>query len=213
VGVVPRLGMNMSMPEYDSGIYFPAAPGQIQPLRFAVHVDGSAEAFTPRLMALVGEADPTAVVSPPVSLELMRDGNWILFLVSATTLAGLVAVLVAMAASGLYAIMSFAVSERTREIGIRTALGARRSSIELAVGRRSLVQVGAGALLGMPLAGWLFQLLDTRRGDTGASVGVAFGVAFATGIGLVALIGTLSFLSQMRRALRIQPTEALRAEG
>jgi ABC-type antimicrobial peptide transport system permease subunit len=109
--------------------------------------------------------------------------------------------------------MSFAVSERTREIGIRTALGARRSSIALAVGRRSLVQVGAGARLGMPLAGWLFQLLDTRLGDTGASVGVAFGVAFATGIGLVALIGTLSFLSPMRRALRIQPTEALRAEG
>lgn len=213
VGVVPRLGMNVTMPEYDSGVYFPAAPGTIYPLRFAVHVEGDPRDFSPRLRTLTAEVDPRVVVSPPMVLDRARDGNWILFLMTATSLAVLVVILVVMAASGLYAIMSFSVSERVREIGIRTALGAGRASVALGVARHSLAQIGVGALLGMPFAGWLFQLTETRLGDTGAGIGIAFGVAFATGAGLVGLIGVLSFVSPLRRALKIQPTEALRAEG
>lgn len=73
---------------------------------------------------------------------------------------------------------------------------------------RSLLQIGLGALLGVPLAAWLFQMADTGEAGPGASVGVAVAIA----VGLVALIGVASCLSSMRRALRIEPTEALRGE-
>jgi putative ABC transport system permease protein len=206
VGVVKPLGTNLALPEYDQAIYLPAAPGEIYPLRLAVHLDGSPEAFTPRLRQIVNEIDPGAVIVEPAALNRVYPGEWYLVVATTTGIAILVVILMAMAASGIYAIMSFAVSERTREIGIMIALGAKRGSIVLKVARRSLVQIGLGALLGMPLAGWLFQVAEMGDGATDVSVGVAFGTAVA----VVGLIGLLSCLSPMRRALRIEPTEALR---
>jgi putative ABC transport system permease protein len=208
VGVVPSLGMNIAMPEYDAGVYLPAAPGEIHPFLLGVHVEGPPETFAPRLHELVSGVDADAVVTQPRTLDQVHPGNWYLFLVTTMSLGLLVAILVAMAASGIYAIMSFAVSERTREIGIRTALGAGRASIVLRIAQRSLVQIGVGALLGIPLAAWLFGLADTGE----AGVGMSVGVALAVGVGLVALIGVASCLSPTRRALRIEPTEALRGE-
>jgi hypothetical protein len=208
VGVVPSLGMNIAMPEYDAGIYLPRAPGEIHPFLLGVHVEGPAETFAPRLHELVSAVDPDAVVTQPRTLDRVYPGNWYLFVVTTLSLALVVAILVAMAVSGIYAIMSFAVAERTREIGIRAALGAGKTSLALHIARRSLLQIGLGALLGVPLAAWLFRIADTGEAGVGASVGVAV----AIGVGLVALIGVASCLSPMRRALRIEPTEALRGE-
>ena len=208
VGVVPALGMNISMPEYDAGVYLPAAPGEIHPFLLGVHVEGPPETFAPRLHELVSGVDADAVVTQPRTLDQVHPGNWYLFLVTTISLGLLVAILIAMAASGIYAIMSFAVAERTREIGIRTALGAGKMSIVLRIARRSLVQIGLGALLGVPVAAWLFQIADTGEAGVGVSVGVAAGI----GVGTVALIAVASCLSPMRRALRIEPTEALRGE-
>jgi ABC-type antimicrobial peptide transport system permease subunit len=63
-------------------------------------------------------------------------------------------------------------------------------------------------LLGVPLAAWLFQIADTGEADVGVSIGVAVAIA----VGLITLIGVASCLAPTRRALRIEPTEALRAE-
>ena len=104
--------------------------------------------------------------------------------------------------------MSFSVSERTREIGIRSALGAQRSQIVLTFLRRSLLQIGAGVVLGMPLAGMFFHAFEIGIGEAWRSYAVAFG----TGAAVMVLIGLLSCLSPARRILKIQPAEALRAE-
>jgi ABC-type antimicrobial peptide transport system permease subunit len=61
--------------------------------------------------------------------------------------------LLALAASGIYAIMSFTVARRTREIGVRTALGAQPADVVATIGRRAAVQLAVGVLVGMPLAG------------------------------------------------------------
>lgn len=124
----------------------------------------------------------------------------------------LVGILVALAASGIYAMMSFSVSERTREIGIRTALGASRRELVLTIMRRSLVQLGVGGLLGIPLATWLVgQIADDGAGvaATGGAVLVSIGLA----LGVVALVAVLSCAAPTRRALGIEANEALRAEG
>ena len=116
----------------------------------------------------------------------------------------LVGILVMLAASGIYAIMSFSVAERTREIGIRTTLGARRGSIALTVARRAVAQLGVGVLLGMPIARWLFLQLQVGS-KYPASV-----VVLILGVSVVVLIGLLACTAPTLRALRIMPTDALR---
>lgn len=59
VGVVGHLGMHVFDPEEDAGVYHPAAPGEIQPLRLGIHVAGEPETFIPRLTAIAREVDPS----------------------------------------------------------------------------------------------------------------------------------------------------------
>ena len=94
-------------------------------------------------------------------------------------------------------------------MGIRTALGAQRTTIAYGIARRSIAQLGLGVLLGVGPAIWLsgFSQIDA------VSTRVGFGTAFGAGVGVAAVIGLLACLSPTRRALRIQPTEALRGDA
>ena len=116
------------------------------------------------------------------------------------------AVALLLAAIGIYGIMSYAVSQRTSEIGIRLALGAERADIlRLIVGsgaRLTVVGLGLGVILSVALARTLNSLLF----GTTALDPLAFSIALAL-LGTVAL--TASYLPA-RRASRIAPTEALR---
>jgi len=204
VGVVGPLGMHVLTPEQDEGIYHPAAPGEIHPAQLAVHVSGDPMALAPRLRELAGEVDPLAVIGAPVVLGEVFEGDWYLMAATVFGIVALIGVLLTLAASGLYAMMSFTVAERTREIGIRTALGAQRSSIVFAVAKRAMVQLGAGVLLGMPVAGYLFTL-EHPDSTYGAIL-----VALAPGVAVMVVVGLLACGAPTLRALRVVPTEALR---
>jgi ABC-type antimicrobial peptide transport system permease subunit len=136
---------------------------------------------------------------------------WYFAVGSVIALAIVLGILVTLAASGIYAIMSFAVSERTREIGIRTALGERKSRVALRVGRRALLQIAVGAVLGMPLAMSLYRL--TELGYSQRSAAFGFEIAFAGAVVVALAIGALACLAPTRRALSIEPTEALKGEA
>jgi hypothetical protein len=209
VGVVGPLGMNVVEPSKDGGVYLPAGPGEIHPLRLAVHLDGSPETFAPRLWELVAEIDPSAVIQPPMVLDRVRQLDWYVYAAMTLCLVVVLGILLALATSGIYAIMSFAVSERTRELGIRTALGAQQITIAFDVARRSMAQVGLGALLGVWPAVWLsgFSQIDA------APTRISFGTAFGVGVGVAVVVGLLACLWPTRRALSIEPTEALRGES
>jgi predicted permease len=212
VGVVGHLGMNTASRAGDPGVYLPEPPGGIHPVQVGIRVGPDPERFVPRLREVVAEADPTAILGTPVVLSRVQQGDWYVAIGMVAGLGLLVAILVALAASGMYAIMSFSVAERTREIGIRTALGASRRELVLTIMRRSLGQLGLGALLGIPLATWL--LLQIEADAAGASAtGTSFLTAIALASGVVGLIGLLSCVAPTRRALRIEANEALRAEN
>jgi ABC-type antimicrobial peptide transport system permease subunit len=102
--------------------------------------------------------------------------------------------------------MAFSVSQRTREIGIRAALGASRAGIVATIGRRAALQLGLGSLLGCALA---VPALLSLSGDPlikpQSPVLVILGVA----LGLVTL-GMLACAAPALRAARILPSEALR---
>jgi hypothetical protein len=199
-------------PEGDAGLYVPAAPGDIYPVQLGIHVGEDATSLAPRVREIALEVDPNVILGPPVALADVHQGDWYIMLLVTGGLALLVVILVALAASGIYAIMSFAVSERTREIGIRTALGARRSSIVFTILRRSLTQIGLGALLGMPLAARIFLEFQEWTDDS-ASASRAVLLALALAVCTVTLVGLLSCVGPTRRALGIEPSEALRADG
>jgi predicted permease len=113
-----------------------------------------------------------------------------------------------LAIMGLYGLVSFAVANRVREIGIRMALGATRSDILKLITRPSLLLAGVGLLVGMSLA-----FLVTRPLG-----GLLYGVSpdnpfvFAGAAVLIAVVVTLANILPARRATRISPVEALRAE-
>ncbi len=123
----------------------------------------------------------------------------------------LVGIMVALAASGTYALMSFTVTERTREIGVRTALGAQRSSIVFTIARRALAQLGIGIFLGAPLAWTIIWAMQSSIGATSAQSPLV--LTLIVGASVMVVIGSLACTAPTLRALRIMPTEALREGG
>ena len=211
VGVVGDLGLDDPMsPGRDAGVYHPLVPGEIQLVRLAIHIGDDPESFIPRLRALASDVDPTALISNPMALDKVRSPDaeilpWIILGVVILT-----GILLALSASGIYALMSFTVAERTREIGIRTALGAKRNRVVFTVAKRALVQLGVGIVLGVGVAAWILsQFASGGRIPTESPLLLSL----ILGVGVMAVIGLLACTAPTLRALRIKPTEALRGGG
>ena len=128
-------------------------------------------------------------------LSDVYQGDWYLMVAVAGGLALLVGVLLAMAIIGIYAMLSFSVSERTREIGIRSALGASKLALVSAILRRSLVQIGLGALIGLPVAGLVVFELTGKAGQARSPVGMAAVGALGLAAGVVLIVGVFSCLA------------------
>ena len=113
-----------------------------------------------------------------------------------------------LASVGLYGVMSFSVSQRTREIGVRVALGAGRRDVLWLVLRQGVVQLLFGLVLGLGLAGMLTQMVQA----------LLFGVdpwnaqVFVAVIITIASTGTLACFQPARRATQVDPMTALRYE-
>lgn len=209
VGVVGRLGTHPLTPSEDDAVYFPLGAGEINPVRLAVWVHGDPAAFAPRIAALAAAVDPDAVVSPPVALSDLVEGDGRLLQALVAAAAALVAVLLTLATSAVYALLSLAVARATPDIGVRVALGAGRGDVLRHVAQGVLTPVVAGVLLGLPLAG---VLCYESLAMTGANPSVPAAAALAATIGGVVLVlvaGTACVLPA-RRALAIAPMEALR---
>ena len=125
--------------------------------------------------------------------------------VGATTLAGVTVSLLLLSAAGIYALMSFTLSQRRREIGIRAALGAQPLRLLLGVFGKSLSQLTFGAALGVLLALLVDHYLPIELVGGWSVPGVIPAAAL-----LMVLIGLLSTAGPARRGLRIDPIEELR---
>jgi macrolide transport system ATP-binding/permease protein len=119
---------------------------------------------------------------------------------------GLVGLLLAVA--GLYGLVAYNVSRRTREIGIRIALGAASSDVLRLVIGKGLVLVGFGAVIGLAMGFALEQLMNSMLFDSGGVDILAYIVVVPT----LLVVTMLAAYVPARRALRIAPTQALRYE-
>jgi putative ABC transport system permease protein len=205
VGVVGHLGMNEENRARDEGIYHPVAPGEINPIWTAVRVGEDPMSFLPRLRQIASEIDPDAMIQYPASLdqapnEARTGTRWITLL-----LAFLSSIAIVLSGAGLYALMSFTVSQRTREIGIRTAVGARPGGIVATIARRAFLQLVGGVTAGVAVGVKLISMLSDD-----STQGTNWQLMMAAIAGFVLLVGMLACLGPTLRALRIRPVEALR---
>ena len=210
VGVVGHLGMRSLTPDRDDGIYEALVPGSVPRVRLAIETNGEPMALAPRVHEIAREIDARMVIASPTTLDRVFEGDWYIMTAVVGGVALLVGVLLALAASGLYAIMSFTIAERTREIGIRIALGADRRSIAMQVARRAIIQIAIGVALGLPLAASVF--LEMQEQSAAPSAWLAVGLALAQGVGILLFVALAACLVPTRRALRISPVEVLRGE-
>jgi ABC-type antimicrobial peptide transport system permease subunit len=128
-----------------------------------------------------------------------RLSAWLLALFAGTALV--------LAVMGLYGVMSFAVAQRTREIGVRIALGASRRNVLTLVVREGVTLAALGIALGMTGAFALSRVLTSLLYGVSTTDPVTYGVV----IGLLAIAALVASWLPARRAARVQPTEALRA--
>jgi hypothetical protein len=204
VGVVPDLGVSDARGDFGRARVFQATlPKETGPLRVAIHVRGDPQGFAVRLRELAQAVDPALRVIDPQPLPRLAESVsafWIALLV------GFTGVTLMLSLAGVYAVTAFAVARRTREIGVRVALGAQPLHVLATVFRRPLVQValgiGVGAILALALAN--NDLSDVHLDDLGMTAVFALSTI---------LCCALACLVPTRRALRIQPTEALRDES
>ena len=203
VGVVGHLGMN-ALSSRDEGMYHPAAAGEIHPVMMAIRLGEAPLAFVPGLRAITSEVDAAAMIQWPSVLSDAPNHDKTLNLYGYLLLVLLCGITLLLSGAGLYSLMSFTVSQRTREIGIRTALGARAAGISVAVARRAFLQLVVGIAAGFVLS---LSLLDSlRRADIPGPDPVVTLMACSA---FMLLVGLLACLGPTLRALRIEPVEAL----
>src|SRR6185295_2126249 len=109
---------------------------------------------------------------------------------------------------GLYGVVSYAVTRRTAEIGVRLALGATRARMLRTILRESLTLVAVGVAIGLPIALALTRLVDARL----FGVSPADPPTIAAVVVLMMLVAALASFFPARRAARVDPMEALRVE-
>ena len=189
-------------------VYVPLGPTPL-PVTMTVRLHDDPARFGARLQAIAAAIDPTMVVHQPRPFEETDRVSWLFVRLYGFGVGVLVFAVVVLSIAGVNAMMSFTVAQRTREIGIRAALGAAPGRLIGDVFSRALLQLGVGIALGL----WIGYIasagpfaLSEGLFDHGpeAMAAVALGVL---------VMGLTACWAPLRRALGIQPTEALRADG
>lgn len=210
VGVVPDLGLSVGDPALAAGYYVPlvASPEPRRWLYLTLRVEGDPMAYVGPLRSAVYGRDPALVLNRPQRLEDVAGEDRVFFFWFARALIGLGLVTLVLALTGVYSMMALIVTRRTREIGIRVALGATGQRVAATVIGRAAWQVAIGGTLGAGLAVLSLDLrsvLVSRLGDGGAwTLPTVLVLLVCAGLGATGL--------PLRRALGVQPAEAMRID-
>ena len=204
VGVVPDRPANTSQ----GRMYVPSLAGgrgPAPPIELTLHAGADPAAMSRRLQEIGTNLDPTLRLDNVRRLnevygETQMSSNLTSYGLATVTLSVLL-----LSAVGLYALMSFTVTRRRREIGIRMALGARPGRMLASIFARALWQIAAGVAVGITAALLLHQKLNIEVEGGWHIAGILPAAAL-----FIMIIGLLSASGPARRAVRVDPTETLR---
>ena len=177
-------------------------------MMFMVRSTSDPLSLVPAARRVVGSVDPDRPLSNISTMEQRMQGviprrGYLVFAISLFAMTATV-----LAAIGLYGVMAYSVTQRTREIGIRIALGAAAHEVITLVGRHVVLIVGVGLLAGLAGALVATQLIQSQLWDVTPTDPATFVLVSL----LFALVAFVAAFSPLRRAISVDPTIALRCE-
>jgi putative ABC transport system permease protein len=193
-------------PRFDLYLPYRQAPNPVE--HFMVRLSGDPRAAVPALRSAVAALDPGARVDGISTMEEVVGRAFAPWRFSSIVVSGFAAIALTFAAAGIATLVAFAVTQRTREIGVRVALGAQTRDVVVLVASEGAWVALAGLASGV-LAAWIL-----RRSVESMLFGVAPDDTLTFG-GVALLLGIVSLLAAYlpaRSAARIDPAAALRAE-
>jgi ABC-type antimicrobial peptide transport system permease subunit len=208
VGVVGDMPHNPFQRAPRPAIYVPYQQQPALWMDIGVRTAGDPLLLAPAVTAAIRSVDPDQPITEMQTMTKSIHNSAIGLNYVATLMGVFGGIALLLSAVGVYGVMSYMVSEQTRDIGIRMALGAPRGSVLTAIFRRGLLVTGAGLAVGLPLAYALARLMAS----------VIYGVTAtdpATFVGIpLALVGAaaLAIYIPARRAMKIDPILVLRYE-
>jgi len=207
VGVVADFSYR-GLREQSEQAYFPLLEGRDAAGHFFVKARGTPDQAAQSIRAIVHTADPALPITylRTVGEQVNRSLNTERILATLSGAFGALALLLSLV--GLYGVMSFVVTERTREIGIRMALGARGSSAVWLVLRDALAMIVAGTAVALPSVAMLGRLVESQLFGVTATDPVTMTVTTL----LLAAAALGAALIPAYRASTVNPTDALRAQ-
>ena len=195
-----------NLPDVDPVVYLPLASGPLQTATLLIRSDRNAADIAQRVRDEVAGIDPHLPLYRVMTMkQAIEDARWN-GRASHNLILTITIVSLALSMVGLYAVTAYMVGQRTQEIGVRVALGARPRQVQLLILSRAAVQVAVGFVLG--LAGsalWDSAFMSGRVGLRILSLPVLGPV--------VLFLGLLTFAAcviPVRRATRLDPVTALR---
>jgi putative ABC transport system permease protein len=177
-------------------------------MTLVVRTEDAPERLANALVAQVRALDPDQPVADLKTYDQWLGGALARRRFTLLLLGGFAGLALVLTAIGLYGTTAYGVVQRTRELGIRSALGARRSDLLWSVLRQAVLVVGLGAAVGFVLALALSQLLSSLLFEVSATDPAVF-VAITL---LLLAVGVAAGLLPARRATRVDPMIAIRAE-
>lgn len=208
VGVVGDAPQRLDRARNDGSIYRLIAQTDVNFVSYAVRVQGDPGTYGPALQRAVLAVRPDIPIYSVMTLRQSLDiAYWNQrFFIQVFGAFGLGAIL--LASLGVYSVMSYAVAQRTAEIGVRMALGATEADVLRLVGRQGLALVGAGLVVGLAAALGVSHLIASLLfGISPTDPPTYFALTLVLGV-----VGLAACWLPARRATRVDPLVALRAD-
>jgi putative ABC transport system permease protein len=208
VGVVGDVRHQGLAQEPRPEIYVPYRQEPVSLVALAVRTSPPPEAMAAAVKGAVWAVDPEQPVLGVMGLDRLASESVALRRVSMVVLVTFAGIALALAAVGLYGVISFSVTRRTREIGVRMALGARRQQILAMVLRQGLTVTLAGVAFGVAAALALTRVMGSLLYGVSPTDAASLGAVVA----LLVTVAAASSYAPARRATRVDPAVALRGE-
>jgi putative ABC transport system permease protein len=188
--------------------YFPYAQTGGQGMAVVIRTEGNPTAILPAARDAVHSIDRSLPLSNVKTMEQLVDASVGQRKLSMILLGVFSVIALLLASIGIYGVMSYSVAQRTRELGIRMALGAARPRVLALVVGQGMTLAGAGVVIGLGAAFGLTRLLATQLYGVSATDAMTFAIVAA----LLAGVALLATLLPAMRATRVDPVVALRDE-